>query len=89
MHGRKGKSCGSKGANAGGTGVSPVVWVYNNASIYSRGDCTLAGTISQVMGGGKTNGAVGGVIGRTNERREFSDAMGTEPNHQHHIIPRE
>jgi hypothetical protein len=39
-----GRSCGSKGANEGGTGVSPVVWIFNNASLSSRGNCTLART---------------------------------------------
>ena len=67
--------------------INIIVGVFNNASLCSRGDCTLAGTISKVMGGGKTTGAIGGVIGRTNERREFSDAMG--PDHHHRITPRE
>ena len=65
--------------------MSPVVGFFNNASLYSRGECTLAGTNLQIMGGGKTAGA--GVIVRANGRRELSDAMG--PDHQHQIIPRE
>ena len=81
-----GRSCLSKGAEIGDTGVSPVVGVLTNIdSLYSRGGSTLAGTSLYLLGGRKTTGA--GVTVRANGRRQGSDAMG--PDHLHQIIPRD
>ena len=33
--------------------MSPVIWGYNNVQLSARGNCTIAGTISPVMGGGQ------------------------------------
>jgi hypothetical protein len=81
-----GRSCGSKGAEIGDTGVSPVVGVMGNSiSLHARGGSTLAGANLQLWGGGKTTGAGKSVW--ANRERQESDAMG--PNTNHLIIPRD